>query len=100
MSRRPQSLDTEVERWADAAKAFAKAKGIGAAEALASITNGIPRTRTPFIPYFLDPIARRFVVEKSFEAFTLWWEARLKTLRLDLEAALMRLDACCSPLRA
>ncbi len=95
MSRRPQSLDTEVERWANAAKAFAKAKGIGTAEALASITKRIPRIRAPFKPYSFDPAAIRFVEEKTFETIAEWRQARLKTLRLDLEAALLRLDACC-----
>lgn len=87
---------------ANAAKLVARTKGIGATEALALVTKGMPRARALFVPYYTPDAtaridSRHYDKGEAFNTYPEWQQARLKTLRLDLEAALLRLDDCCSP---
>lgn len=96
MGRRVPSLDARAANLAAAAKLVAKSNGASAVAAFASLCKNIPRVSTAHRSPFFDPTDFLIPFAQSEAAHR---DGRMLTLRLDLETALLRLDACC-PLAA
>lgn len=98
---RKKSLDAQAAEFASIARSIAKIQKISVAAAFANITRDIaqpkPRLWKPMLP--LDAAGA-----SPYDPMGLWADppsadekrhARERALRFDLEAALLRLDACC-----
>lgn len=91
MGSRKPSVDKRASDDARLARQLARVKGISVLAAFAIVTKGTPRVRTALRPF--DMMELTTSVEQLDAEHR---DGRLLTLRLDLEAALLRLDACCS----
>ncbi len=92
MSGRKRSLDTEAAQYVVLAKRQARIKGISVQKAFGTVTKSIPRVLAQHRSRLFDP-AEFTTPETVLDARHR--EGRLRTLRFDLEAALLRFDACC-----
>jgi len=94
MTSRKRSLDGEAAELAEAARALAKAKGICAVAAFVNLVKEPeppkpkPMYEMPRVPWL--PVTGKAGADEERRA-------KERKLRCDLEAALLRLDACCSP---
>ncbi len=96
------ALDSEVANLANAARSVAKAQEISVADAFGNLTASLapkePRQRRKplsafdAVTYLYDPTDNPAALSADEKR-----QERARTLRLGLEAALLRLDACCSP---
>lgn len=92
MTTRKLTVDAEVAALADVARMLARSKGISAVEAFRNLIRETPRVAGAYRSRSMDPT--------DFGPFSAGSESehlrgRHRTLRLDLEAALLCLDACC-----